>query len=78
MMFLLWSNKHGMWWAPRARGYTPDVDAAGLYTEAEAVGYVVKSAFHGTVDKVTCMVVAPWATTRDAVHDRIGGSGVPS
>lgn len=59
MEFLLWSNKHGMWWRPEARGYTPDVAYAGRYTEQEAVERVVRSAYHGRVDQVTCMVVAP-------------------
>lgn len=58
LYYLLWSNKHGMWWAPDASGYTDNIDDAGLYTQAEAVEHVVQSAFQGRVDKVTCMVVA--------------------
>lgn len=59
IVFLLWSNKHGMWWAPDARGYGGDIEEAGRYTQDEAVGHVVQSAFHGDLAKVTCMVVAP-------------------
>lgn len=59
IVFLLWSNKHGMWWKPDARGYTAEVAEAGRYTEDEAVRYVVRSAFHGRLDQVTCMVAAP-------------------
>jgi len=58
MMFRLWSNKHGMWWRANARGYTSEVDEAGLYTEERAVRHVVQSAYHGLVSQVTCMVVA--------------------
>lgn len=67
--FLLWSNKHRMWWRAASRGYSPDMNDAGRYTEAEALDRVLQSAFHGAVDQVTCMVVAPeelagvWADT---------------
>lgn len=59
LRFLLWSNKHSMWWRPAARGYTNDVTEAGRYSEAEAVGHVVRSAYCGLLNQVTCMVVAP-------------------
>jgi hypothetical protein len=59
IVFVLWSNKHGTWWRPDARGYTEDIGEAGRYSQAAAVQHVVQSAFHGKVDKVTCMVVAP-------------------
>lgn len=59
IFFLLWSNKHQMWWRHDARGYTHDIDEAGRYTQDEAVEHVVQSAFHGQLDKVTCMVAAP-------------------
>lgn len=63
IVFLLWSGKHDAWWKPDARGYTEDVAAAGRFTEAEAVRYVVQSAMCGRVDHVTRMVAAPenWA-----------------
>jgi excisionase family DNA binding protein len=53
----LWSNKHGMWWRPAACGYTLRESEAGSFTEEEAVRYVVRSAWSGHVDQVTCMVV---------------------
>ena len=58
-MFLLWSNKHSMWWRPDAHGYTQNIDEAGRYTQADAIRHVVKSAFNGDISKVTCMVVEP-------------------
>lgn len=57
--FLLWSNKHQKWWGPNQRGYTSNIAEAGRYTEDEAIRAVVKSAFNGRVDQVTCMVVDP-------------------
>lgn len=57
LAFLLWSNKHGAWWKPAARGYTVDRREAGRYTEAEAVRYVANSAMCGILSQVTCMVV---------------------
>ena len=57
--FLLWSNKYSMWWRADARGYTADVAQAGHYSRDAAVRHVVASAYHGQVDQVTCMVVAP-------------------
>lgn len=61
--YLLWSNKHGMWWSPDACGYTDDITQAGRYTQADAADRVVRSALHGRLDQVTCMVAAPenWA-----------------
>jgi len=56
--FLLWHNGHQEWWAPDARGYTPDRDKAGRYTEHEAVRHVVNSAYCGLLGEVTCMVAA--------------------
>jgi hypothetical protein len=59
IVYLLWSNKHGMWWRPDERGYTPNIDEAGRYGEAHAVRCVVRSANHGDLSKVTAMVAAP-------------------
>lgn len=57
--YLLWSNKHAMWWRPNGWGYTADVDEAGRYSEADAVRNVVASAMCGILEQVTCMVAAP-------------------
>lgn len=61
-MFLLWSNNRQKWWGPNHRGYTDNIADAGRYTEADAIRCVVKSAFHGRVDQVTCMVADPVPT----------------
>jgi len=57
--YLLWSNKHAMWWRPNALGYTNDITEAGRYGVRQAIGHVVQSANHGRVEAVTCMVAAP-------------------
>jgi hypothetical protein len=57
--FLLWSNKHQAWWRPNAKGYTSDRAEAGRFTQAEALDYVLSSAYSGLLSSVTCMVAAP-------------------
>jgi hypothetical protein len=59
IVYLLWSNKHQAWWAPRDLGYTLDIDAAGRYSELNAIDRVVTSAHSGKLENVTCMVAAP-------------------
>jgi hypothetical protein len=59
IVYLLWSNKHQMWWKPRAMGYTGDIGEAGRYTQAEALRRVRNSALCGILGQVTCMVAAP-------------------
>lgn len=58
-LFLLWSNKHQMWWRPARRGYTANIEQAGRYGEAEALSRVLRSALCGRLSQVTCMVAAP-------------------
>ena len=35
--WVVWSEEHGGWWRPGRSGYTPSLELAGRYTEAEAV-----------------------------------------
>jgi hypothetical protein len=35
-MYLIWSFEHNAWWNPAWRGYTQDVNEAGLYDKEEA------------------------------------------
>lgn len=65
IVYLLWSNKHSMWWRPASRGYTDNIDEAGRYSQDEAVRKVVASAQSGQLAHVTCMVAAPdnWTGT---------------
>lgn len=39
--FVIWSNEHRGWWAPKMRGYTSNLDEAGCYsrTGAETICY---------------------------------------
>jgi hypothetical protein len=62
--YLLWSNKHSMWWRPDSRGYTENMEEAGRYARDEAVNLVARSADCGILAHVTCMVAAPdnWTT----------------
>lgn len=34
--WVIWSEEHGGWWAPGHLGYTPSLEKAGRYTEAQA------------------------------------------
>lgn len=58
IVYLLWSNKHQMWWRPDAQGYTDDEAQAGRYDELTALHYVCQSAQCGILGQVTCMVAA--------------------
>ena len=66
IVYLLWSNKHQAWWRPSDRGYTEDIDEAGLYSRIEAIERVARSADCGILAQVTCMVAAPdnWGRAR--------------
>lgn len=47
--WLVWSNKHGMWWQPDQAGYTATIDNAGRYSAAEAAAIVEQSSVDGQV-----------------------------
>lgn len=68
LVYLMWSQSHGAWWKPDARGYTTVLDDAGRFTETDAVRYTVASSLSGIRDKVSFMVAAPdnWDDVRDA------------
>lgn len=46
MKYLIWSFKHGLWWAPNRQGYTPHMVQAGRYT-AEEAGEIVTNSVMG-------------------------------
>lgn len=41
--WLIWSNKHSLWWLPNSSGYTENFNNAGRYTFDQAVAIVKKS-----------------------------------
>lgn len=58
IVYLLWSNKHRMWWRPNSAGYTSNEAEAGRYSEHDALERVRNSAACGILEQVTCMVAA--------------------
>ncbi len=44
--YLIWSEEHGAWWRPYARGYTVSIVAAGRYS-AERAAQIVRDANAG-------------------------------
>jgi hypothetical protein len=59
IVYHLWSNKHEAWWRAAAHGYTKDRAEAGVYSEQEAIRFVVRSSHCGLLSGVTCMVAVP-------------------
>lgn len=59
LIYLVWSNKHSSWHGPDARGYTNVTEAAGRFTEGEALDLVVKGAHSGKRETANVMVAAP-------------------
>lgn len=44
-MWLIWSQKHSMWWGPERAGYFPDLERAGRYTYQQVCEVVVADSF---------------------------------
>lgn len=43
MMWLIWSEEHGAWWAPGEHGYTRSIVEAGRYSEDRAKEIVARA-----------------------------------
>lgn len=73
-VYLLWSLKHGAWWASNDCGYTSHVRHAARYRAQDAAWRVTRAALAGDWRKGTVMVAAPemWGLT-DYPNDE-GGS----
>lgn len=63
--YLLWSNKHGMWWRARESGYTHDDRHAGMYTRFAASRICLQSSYGWAQDTPapTVAIVCPDAAT---------------
>jgi hypothetical protein len=59
VLFLLWSFKHGQWWASGDVGYTSRVAEAQRYRLEDAAWRCQRSALAGRLSHVTAMVAAP-------------------
>lgn len=58
-LYLLWSLKHGAWWASNDCGYTSHIRHAGRYRTIDACWRVTRAALSGDWRKGTVMVAAP-------------------
>jgi hypothetical protein len=47
MKFLIWSNKHAMWWRANHSGYTQWIEEAGRYDRDDAVALVRRASVGG-------------------------------
>jgi hypothetical protein len=54
--YLIWSEKHGAWWRPYARGYTMRIVEAGRYTKERADAEVANSNSFGGLGSVAIPV----------------------
>jgi len=57
--WLVWSNEHGAWWRPGARGYTRLIADAGRYPRRVADRICNEANFGPTVNEVA--ILAPEA-----------------
>lgn len=63
--YFIWSCEHSAWWKPDRRGYTLNVDSAGLYTLFEARRICMEANYY--CDNVpTEMMVPDWRDLADA------------
>lgn len=50
--YLIWSEEHGAWWAPKCRGYTMSMAKAGRYPEEMARAIAASANAHGSFCEV--------------------------
>lgn len=63
--WLIWSEEHQSWWRPGRHGYTAQMMAAGLYSEAEAVQISREANYAGQFNEAP--IPAPvWLAERQA------------
>lgn len=46
VLYRIWSNEHGMWWAPDERGFTMVLERSGRYSLA-AAERIIRQTLHG-------------------------------
>ena len=70
-MVLIWSEEHGAWWAPGARGYTRSMEEAGCYPRPIAEGIVGRANIGGQFHEI----IVPIPEGLDALTTRLNGMG---
>lgn len=60
--YVIWSNKHTMWWGPNRCGYTMSLREAGVYSKADAEQIVADAMY---TPEVVDNVAYPWNKARE-------------
>ena len=58
--WLIWSSKHGKWWAPDGSGYTELRKEAGRYSFARALKIVTDANRHLSADRPNETICPEW------------------
>jgi hypothetical protein len=75
--YVIWSEEHGAWWAPKRNGYTRQLANAGRYQKAEA-DQIVSEANQYSRPPLAWSEVAipdPFSKTQPQIQDTIDRSG---
>lgn len=59
IVYLLWSNEHGMWHVAEGHGHTAEIEKAGRFGEGQALDAIVAAAHSGLIERAYVMIAAP-------------------